>query len=109
MLHTLPKIKMFIWKCMHNSIGVNDCFARRGITLDIDCPLCHRKVETIAHALGDFYVIKNIWFPLGIQTVNNTFSKDIREWLVTNGSHKRGHLAKATPWDIMFLFAIRLI
>ena len=52
-LHTLPKIWMLVWKCMHRSNGVKDCLARRGIVLDTACPLCHREVETITHALRD--------------------------------------------------------
>ena len=101
---------MFVWKCTHSSIGVKDFLARRGIALDTTCPLCHREVETITHALRDCHVIKNIWFQLGIQAVNSTFfTQDIGEWLVTNGSRRKGQVAKDPPWDIMFLFAIWLI
>ncbi|KAL0006038.1 hypothetical protein SO802_013599 [Lithocarpus litseifolius] len=28
--HTLPKIQVFVWKCMHDSIGVKSCLVRRG-------------------------------------------------------------------------------
>ena len=29
-LETLPKIKTFLWRCIHNSIGVKTCLTRRG-------------------------------------------------------------------------------
>ena len=29
-LDTLPKIRTFLWRCQHNSIGVKSCLARRG-------------------------------------------------------------------------------
>ena len=37
---TLLKIKTFLWRCAHNSIGVKVCLERRGITQDIVCPIC---------------------------------------------------------------------
>ena len=37
-LDTLPKIKTFLWRCVHNSIGVKTCLARRGFGDDEGCP-----------------------------------------------------------------------
>ena len=56
----LPRIQMFIWRCMQNSIGVKECLVRRGIPIDNTCPLCHSEVETIAHALCDCCTIQPI-------------------------------------------------
>lgn len=50
-LQTLPKIQMFLWKCMHNSIGVKNSLASRGIPTDILYPICHDQTESISHAL----------------------------------------------------------
>ena len=33
-LSSLPRIQIFIWKCMHQSIGVKECLANRGIPID---------------------------------------------------------------------------
>ena len=52
-LQTLPRIQMFIWKCMHNSIRVKNCLANRGIPTDASYLLCHDQVESISHALRD--------------------------------------------------------
>ena len=64
---------------MHNSIGVNECLARRGIPIDNTCPLCHSEVETIAHALRDCHNVHSIWQQLGVQRINNAFfDQDLR-------------------------------
>ena len=64
---------------MHNSIGVKECLARRGIPIDNTCPLCHSEVETIAHALRDCHNVHSIWQQLGVQRINNAFfDQDLR-------------------------------
>ena len=40
-IQTLPKIQFFLWKCLHNSIGVKSCLTARGVYLDPLCPLCN--------------------------------------------------------------------
>ncbi|XP_075655084.1 uncharacterized protein LOC142625285 [Castanea sativa] len=70
---TLPKIQMFIWKCMHNSVGVRSYLAKRGLHISLDCPLCHTKPETISHALRDCKFVKPIWQQLGQQKGNQDF------------------------------------
>lgn len=48
-----PRIQFFLWKCFHNSIGVNVCLNARGINLDPLCPRCKKEPETIIHMLHD--------------------------------------------------------
>ena len=50
-LHILPKIQFFLWKCTHNSIGVNDCLTARGVNTNPLCPLYRKEPKTIIHAL----------------------------------------------------------
>lgn len=89
-LCTLPKIQMFIWKCLHQAIGVIECLVARGMQLDGTCPMCHTATESISHALRDCNVVKPTWHQLGIKH-NNTafFSQEINEWLTTNAKSKR--------------------
>lgn len=42
-LQTLPRIQIFIWRCMRNSIVVKESLASRGIPLVTSCPLCHSE------------------------------------------------------------------
>ena len=106
-LHTLPRIQMFIWRCMHNSIGVKECLARRGIPIDNTCPLCHSEAETIAHALLDCCNVHPIWQQLGVQRTNNAFfDQDLRNWLKSNAISKSTHNPKGIPWNVLFPITI---
>ena len=88
-LPSLPKIQMFIWKCMQQSIGVKECIANRGIPLDTTYRLCHLEAESIMHALRDCSLVKSIWQQLGTHCLYSTFfSQDTREWITTNGGLK---------------------
>nr|XP_023914616.1 uncharacterized protein LOC112026163 [Quercus suber] len=98
-LQTLPKIQMFIWKCMHNSVGVKECLARRGISLDTACPVCLEQPESISHALHDCRLVKPVWKQLGSHHCNaNFFSQDFKLWLISNASSKSSHTVKGVPW-----------
>ena len=57
----LPKVRMFLWLCAHNSIGVKVCLGRRGVVQDEVCPVCYNGAETILHALRDCSHLKHIW------------------------------------------------
>ena len=52
-INTLPRIKTFIWRCVHDSIGVKGYLARRGIGTDDICPICQEEKESAFHALRD--------------------------------------------------------
>ena len=49
-LYILPKIQMFMWKCLHQAIGVKECLAARGMQLNVSCPRCNVANESIIHA-----------------------------------------------------------
>ena len=50
-INTLPRIKTFIWRCVHDSIGVRGCLARRGIGTNVLCLICQEEKESVLHAL----------------------------------------------------------
>ena len=52
-LNTLPRIKTFIWRYMHDSIGVKGCLAKRGFGNDDLCSICQEERESVLHALRD--------------------------------------------------------
>ena len=72
-LETLPRIKTFIWQCLHNSIGVGECLARRGINVSEVCPLCQRDSKSILHWLRDCEAARSIWCLLGINETSNFY------------------------------------
>ena len=54
-LATLPRIKVFfLWKCVHNSIGVKDFLVGREVGSDNQCAICQGGAETILHALRNY-------------------------------------------------------
>ena len=109
-LNTLPRIQMFVWKCMHGSIGVKECLLGRGISLDPTCPLCHLEAESISHALRDCICIKPIWAQLHRQALSPSFfTQSTREWLLSNCHDMTSYMADLPPWNSIFLFAIWII
>ena len=109
-LPSLPRIQIFIWKCMQQSIGVKECLANRGIPLETTCPLCHTEAESILHALRDCSLVKPIWYQLGTHYLYSTFfSQDIREWLTTNCRLKSSQNSMGIPWNVLFAFTLWLV
>lgn len=106
-LPSLPRIQIFIWKCMKQSIGVKECLANKGIPLDTTCPLCHLEAESIMHALQDCNLVKPTWFQLGTHCLYPFFFyQDIREWLTANCRLKSSQNAMGIPWNVLFSFII---
>ena len=44
---TLPKIKCFLWQCIHKSIPAREVLGTRGLAVPISCPPCNTDVESI--------------------------------------------------------------
>ena len=106
----LPKIQFFVWKCLHNSIGVKDCLVTRGVSFDRTCPRCREDSETIIHLLSDCWSSKDLWKQLGISEADrNFFSSDIHTWLSTNAMNGQAICHSQPPWNLVFLFAIWMI
>ena len=104
---TLPKIKTFLWRCAHNSIGVKVYLERRGITQDIVCPICQGGSETILHALRDCNQLKCVWNQLGISSSNHDFWRsDLQSWLSFNGRMISNLCATQPPWKVVFPIAL---
>ena len=104
---TLPKIKTFLWKCVHNSIGVKFCLAKRGIVVDEVCPICQREPETILHALRDCLRAKQVWIQLGVKETNREFWRsNLQEWLQANGKVSSNYIQGKPPWRITFNFGV---
>ena len=60
-LQTLPKIKMFLWKCLHMSLPMKAILTHRGIGSLGDCDSCTELEESINHVLRDCLTAKNFW------------------------------------------------
>ena len=69
----LPRIKTFIWQCLHHSIGVGVCLVQRCLSTNDVCLLCENESETIIHRLRDCPFSKNIRHQLGINSNSNFY------------------------------------
>ena len=102
-LDTLPKIRTFLWRCHHNSIGVKSCLARRGVDIDVLCPICQREPESIIHAIRDCDWVKGVWLQLGVSISNQGFwMRNLQDWINCNCSRAHGK----PPWNITFSFDV---
>ena len=72
-LQILPRIQMFIWRCMHNSVVVKEVVAKKGILIDTSYPMCHFVSDSLSHALRDCNVVKPVRLHLGIHYLNPSF------------------------------------
>ena len=72
-VNTFPRIRNFLWKCAHNSIGVKVCLERRGVSHDTTCPLCQEGAESILHAVRDCPLLRCMWIQLGVLPSNQAF------------------------------------
>lgn len=106
-LQSLPKIQFFLWKCSHNSIGVNECLAARGVNVDPSCPLCKKEPESILHALRDCDLVRVVWNELGALGVDRGFfASNLGDWMMTNGKLDIALNKFSPPWKIIFSFAV---
>ncbi|KAL0001918.1 hypothetical protein SO802_015699 [Lithocarpus litseifolius] len=58
---TLPKIKCFLWKCLHKSIPAREVLATRGLNVPLCCPICNSATESILHMLSDCPQVRAFW------------------------------------------------
>ena len=106
-VNTLPRIRTFLWKCAHNSIGVKVCLERRDVSHDTTCPLCQEGAESILHALRDCLLLRCLWNQLGVLPYNQAFWRsNLQDWLMLNSKFKHSLGATQSPWKVVFPFAV---
>ena len=106
-VNTLPRIRTFLWKFIHNSIGVKVCLERRHVSHDTTCPLCQEGAESILHALKDCPLLRCLWNKLGVLSSNQSFWRsDLQEWLMLNSKFNYSLGATQPPWKVVFAFAV---
>ncbi|KAJ1702528.1 hypothetical protein LUZ63_002307 [Rhynchospora breviuscula] len=66
----LPRIRLFLWKIMHNGLPLGDLIGRRISNTSRPCSLCGFHAETIQHALFKCPWAQSLWFAssLGLHT-----------------------------------------
>ena len=60
-LNVMPKIQVFLWKCILESIPVKDVLSHRGLYDLSGCDFCLDEDESILHMLRDCKVAQSSW------------------------------------------------
>ena len=103
---TLPKIKCFLWQCLHKSISVREVLAARGLNVPLCCPICNSAMESILHMLRVYPQVRAFWdsFPPPIHP-NLFYGENLSNWLKINcTSHKA--VGIGISWGVIFPFGV---
>ena len=106
-LKTLPKIQLFVWKCLLQSIPTKSILAQRGFNGATSCDWCHEDQETIVHVLRDCPFASRFWAEADCPShLRSSFDLDTIEWLKLNASSPAQLLGMDQQWATYFLFGI---
>ena len=108
-LDIIPRVKAFIWQCLHNAIGVRECLVKRCISESDTCPLCQNEPETILHRLRDCATSRLTWERLGVSPNRNFYEGNLVEWLKNNCNNNICRIGVQPPWRIIFPSTIWLL
>ena len=73
-METPNKVKMFVWRLVHNSLAVRRNLARRGMKVDTLCPMCHRFDEDPGHLFFKCKAVKECRRSLNLEEYRLTLS-----------------------------------
>ena len=100
---TTPRIKFFLWLCVHCSIPTCEVLGSRGINLNITCELCGLASKSILHTLRDCEKARCVWKDLGIEESNvEFFNLSLTDWLEKYCSSFKFFPRPCIPWKILF-------
>ncbi|KAK9984142.1 hypothetical protein SO802_033667 [Lithocarpus litseifolius] len=104
---TIPKIKCFVWQCLHKSIPFSTVLAARGMDISPVCQPCKEGSESILYVLRDCHVARNLWISLSPpMAASNFFGLTTSEWLRQNCCNSKTSFTLDISWGIIFLFGI---
>ncbi|KAF3946154.1 hypothetical protein CMV_027546 [Castanea mollissima] len=104
---TIPKIKCFVWQCLHKSIPVNTILAARVMEFSPVSHLCREGSESILHVLRDCHVTRNLWNSLTPPMAESIFfGLNTSEWLRQNCCNFKTFPNSDIKWGIIFSFSI---
>jgi len=78
------KVRMFIWRFVHNSLPVKRNLVRRGVKVDTLCPMCKRLDEDCGHLFFKCKYAKLCWRLMNMEALSPFRGLSPRE-----GNHKQ--------------------
>ena len=64
-IKTLPKIQIFLWKCLYNSLPIKSILTHRGIERLGGCAFVTGNEENILHVLRECPIAQEFWRLVG--------------------------------------------
>nr|POE61120.1 putative ribonuclease h protein [Quercus suber] len=106
-LQSLPKIKIFLWKCLHMSLPVKAILAYRGFGDLGGCDSCTELDESIIHVLRECPIAKNFWVQSSCPiSLKQSFSDDLVTWIKKNALDSFKAHGKDYRWCNFFLLGL---
>ena len=100
---TTPRIKFFLWLCVHHSIPTLEVLCSRGMNLNTSCELCGLASESILHTLRDCEKARGVWKDLGFDESNaEFFNLSLTAWLEKYCGSSDFFPTPRIPWKILF-------
>lgn len=76
------KLKLFLWKAIHNILPVQENIYRKRISRTKECPLCMKEPETVEHVFFRCDWTRPVWFGLHLgHTLAHHNSNSLIHWL----------------------------
>ncbi|XP_026445571.1 uncharacterized protein LOC113346221 [Papaver somniferum] len=100
-----PKIKMFIWRALHNGLGVLQRIGKFVEGVDTVCRTCNTHEESTDHLLIHCNISQTVWFasPFGLRLQDNqhfTLHQLIGQWLNHQDSRYIFGLGASICWAL---------
>jgi len=105
-VNTFPKVRCFLWQCLHRSIPVREVLVARGINIPTLYPLYNDAIETIIHTLRDYPQARIFWDSLLPSNLSSWFYNiNLGDWLHLNCASNLS-FTSGISWGTLFPFGV---
>ncbi|XVF19448.1 hypothetical protein REPUB_Repub11eG0112000 [Reevesia pubescens] len=74
----IPKVKVFMWRAIHEILPTSEKLQHRGIPIEVSCAVCGCLEESWRHSLFECVFSKQVWTEAGVQ-VNDSFLEQLQD------------------------------
>lgn len=102
----IERVKLFIWKILHNGLLVNSERRKRGLTMQSDCPNCDEGEETLDHVFRRCHAAVDCWRLINGPTRFNAGSHaPLASWIEENCRRSRTRSTN-NNWSSFFPYVL---
>ena len=79
---TIPKVKYFVWRLLHEIIPIGSLLLKRGLDVDNYCTVCGQPGDTLRHVFLDCNLSKAVWSLCAPEVITawERFWEEIEMW-----------------------------